>query len=110
MTCEGVSERYVLSDDGFVVDMGYTTEGEGEEVMADEIVERLNALEAKLEAMVRAGENLLRVLPDATFYAKIDQEDSWGWCWNELSGDAQDHVKAAREVWVAAQQEANNEG
>ena len=63
----------------------------------------LSGIKAKLEAMVRAGENLLRVLPDATFYAKIDQEDSWGWCWNELSGDAQDHVKAAREAWIAAQ-------
>ena len=46
-----MSERYVLSDDGFVADMGYTIDGEGEEVMADEIVERLNALETKLEAM-----------------------------------------------------------
>ena len=51
-----MSERYVLSDNGFVVDMGYTTDGEGEEVMANEIVERLNALEARLEAMERVIE------------------------------------------------------
>ena len=49
-----MSERYVLSDNGFVADMGYTLNGEGEEVMADEIVKRLNALEAKLKAIGQA--------------------------------------------------------
>ena len=67
------------------------------------------ALEAKLEAMERAGRGLLHVLPDSLFHARIEDDDSWEWCWNELSGHAQDHVKAAREAWAAAQQEKEDE-
>mgnify|MGYP007031191082 CR=1 FL=1 len=63
------------------------------------------ALEAKLEAVERASQGLLHVLPDSLFHTRIENDDSWGWCWNELSGNAQDHVKAAREAWADAQQE-----
>ena len=67
------------------------------------------ALEAKLEAMERAGRGLLHVLPDSLFHARIEDDDSWEWCWNELSGHAQDHVKAAREAWPPPNRRRKNE-
>ena len=83
-----MSERYVLSDNGFVADMGYTLNGEGEEVMADEIVKRLNALEAKLEAMRNAAAIAIVAL---AHYSTSD---------NEL-----DNVREMLEGAVAAAQE-----
>jgi len=44
---------------------------------------------AKVEALI---EHLLKVLPDA----RHADDSSWDWCWNELSGEAQDAVWDAR--------------
>ena len=78
--------------------------------MASAYADEVAALEAKLEAMELAGNQLLRILPDSLFYERVDGDQSWGWCWNELSGRAQDLVKQARETWVtAAQQEQEDE-
>ena len=43
---------------------------------------------------------LLDVLPDTCLF---DDDPSWDWAWNELSGDAQERVKWARieaEKWL----------
>ena len=69
-----------------------------------ELAERYLALEAKLEAMERAGRVLLDCLPDSIY-----DDESWGWCWDELSDDAQDLVKDARQKWANAQQEKEDE-
>jgi len=37
---------------------------------------------------------LLNHLPDSNH---IDIDESWDWCWEELSGDAQEEVKLARD-------------
>ena len=58
---------------------------EGDRLMSDE--ERIEQLEDMIS-------ELLYVLPDTLNFDKEDK--SWGWCWNELSRDAQDKVKAAR--------------
>ena len=51
--------------------------------------------ERELEAALRG---LLRVLPDSV----REDNESWGWCWDELDGDAQDSVKRARAVALDA--------
>ena len=35
---------------------------------------------------------LLRHLPDSSH----DDDESWDWCWNELSNDAQEAVRSVR--------------
>lgn len=37
---------------------------------------------------------LLNHLPDSNFY---NGDDCWDWCWNELSDEAQEAVKDARQ-------------
>lgn len=41
----------------------------------------------------RVIEKLLAVLPDN---CEHDEDPSWEWCWNELSGGAQERVKGIR--------------
>ncbi len=47
-----------------------------------------NLMSEKAQAVIV---KLLKVLPDSIH----DHDASWGYCWNELSDDAQEQVKAA---------------
>ena len=46
--------------------------------------------------LCKAIEELIRVLPSSSYWQKLDDDGSWDWCWNELSGKAQDRVEEAR--------------
>ncbi len=48
--------------------------------------------EEKLREAIHA---LLNVLPSSGYWAKLEDDESWKWCWDELSDDAQNHVIAA---------------
>lgn len=51
--------------------------------------------------------SLLAVLPDSEQWSKRGK-DCWRWCWDELSDDAQEEVKAARKAaatWLKQQKQ-----
>ena len=53
----------------------------------------------EVRALVEAVDLLLDTLPDTCMF---DDDPSWDWAWNELSGDAQSRVKFARDEAIAA--------
>lgn len=50
--------------------------------------------EAEVERLRVIIKDLLNALPDSGYEGRGDE--SWDWCWNELSSEAQDEVKAVR--------------
>ena len=60
---------------------------------------RLAAGIPEVRALVEAVDLLLDTLPDTCMF---DDDPSWDWAWNELSGDAQSRVKFARDEAIAA--------
>ena len=53
----------------------------------------MNAKIKMLEA-ITVIKTLLDLLPDSEHV----EDETWNWCWDELSGDSQDAVKKARKV------------
>jgi hypothetical protein len=49
---------------------------------------------AQIQTLVEVIDLLLDTLPDT---CQFSDDPSWGWAWNELSGQAQDRVKFARD-------------
>jgi len=73
-----------------------------------ELEDAIQVIETELErardwrevrALVEAVDLLLDTLPDTCMF---DDDPSWDWAWNELSGDAQSRVKFARDEAIAA--------
>lgn len=54
--------------------------------------------DALIEELVEACKALMDALPDSAAH----ESDSWDWCWNELTEDAQETVKRARQLANAA--------
>jgi hypothetical protein len=50
-------------------------------------------LERERDALILVVRRLMGVLPDSEEHRT---DACWGWCWNELNGDAQDEVQAVR--------------
>lgn len=75
-----------------------------EQKLRKDLAAQVAVLEAKLEAMQQAGEQLLTVLPDSEHIAEC-----WGRCWMQLNYAARDEVVAARAAWAAAQKEQEDE-
>ena len=58
----------------------------------DQLGKEFDTLRKQLKAAGVVIKKLLSNLPDSIH----DDDESWQWCWDELSGDAQDAVKDAR--------------
>ena len=65
---------------------------------SEQMVSEHAALTARVAALEKSNRRLLAALPDSIH----EDDESWGWAWHELSGEAQDSVKAARESARAA--------
>jgi len=64
-------------------------------IILDEVIHR----DTEMKRLRIAGRRLLSVLPDSVTH---ENHDCWRWCWDELDGDGQDEVKAARNLWEKA--------
>ncbi len=80
--------------------------------LIDEYIEKKIAIIViPTERYTKLIKGLLDHLPDSIH----SEDESWQWCWDELSGDAQDKVKEIRELSkkaldeIARMGEANNQ-
>jgi len=55
--------------------------------------QRAPKLRAQRDALILMVRSLMGMLPDSRGH---ENDDCWGWCWNELNGDAKDEVQAVR--------------